>query len=132
MEQSEIVVWQDGPNSALDDIKDLARPVRQSLLRLSKEVLVLHPDPSRIEDEQSIEGTQYLMRRAARHEDMSALESQSDGATSTPSTVNYWYVYRPLTPMEVNEYGGSGFFVARVVETQNLSWILQQVQMSDE
>lgn len=123
-----VVIWQSGPNSAIDDVKELPRPIRTALFDLSKEVLVDVPDSSLSADEQAVPDTGLMIRRAARREDMIALASQEDGAEGTPITVLYWYVYRLLNAAESYQYGGPGFFVCRVVEVVNLAWVLEKVQ----
>jgi len=125
-----VVVWQSGPNSALDDVKELPRGIRMDLFQLSREVLVGKPDPALAEDEQAFPSGPFMMRRAARREDMRDLDSRPDGDPSTPRTVRYWFVYRKLNASEVAEHGGQGFFVARVVDALQLAWILQQAQTS--
>jgi hypothetical protein len=118
-----------GPNSAVDDVKELPRRIRTELYQVSEEVLVDVPDSSLAEDEQGVADTGLMIRRAARREDMRALASQEDGAEGTPLTVGYWYVYRLLNAAEINHYGGPGYFVCRVVDLAHLAWALQQVQV---
>jgi hypothetical protein len=124
------VVWQSGPNSALDDVKELPRDIQLKLFELSQEVLVEDPDPALRQDEQVISSGPFMMRRAARREDMSALASRPDGHPTTPSTVNYWFVYRNLNASEVAEHGRRGFWVARLVDDLQLAWILEQLRTS--
>lgn len=123
-------IWQCGPNSAVDDVKELPSDVQQELYRLSEEVLVDTVDPALSDDEQSIGNSPFLMRRAASRQAMRDLESLPDGHPSTPRTVGYWFVYRKLNASEVAEYGGQGFWVARVVDDLQLAWLLQRAQTS--
>jgi hypothetical protein len=121
-----VVVWQSGPNSAIDDVKELPNDLRTELFQLSREVLVEKPDPNLKDDEQSFPSPPFLMRRAARRQDMAALESRPDGHPTTPRTVKYWFVYRPLNASEVAQHGGYGFLVARLVDDLQLAWAFEQ------
>jgi hypothetical protein len=122
------VIWQAGPNSAIDDVKELPREIRHDLFALSRIVLIDAPIPELNADEGVIED-EWMFRRAATRESMAALASRPDGHSTTPRTVDYYFIYRCFSPRECATYG-NGFFVGRVIDNLHLAWILQVIEQS--
>lgn len=120
-------VWQGGPNSALDDAKELPRDIQRQLYKLSNEVLVDTPDPALVDVEQRVDDS-LLLRRAVTNEDWRKLAQLEDGDPSAPETVDYWYLYRAANPAEVLHYDGACFIVCRIVHVEHFAYLFEKLQ----
>lgn len=125
MPTSSNAIWTVGPNSAQDDYKEFRAEIRSALLDAAETALVSNPRPGLSADEGQL-GNGMMYRRAATREQMAALEGKDDGHATTPVTIDYYFIYRLLTPKERAHYDGATFIIHRVVDNLNLGWIFEQ------
>lgn len=118
-------LWLSGPNSAIDDIAYLPRRLRLQLAAMSHIALVESPRDELSADE-GVLANGLFYRRAATREQMVKLSSLEDGDPSSPATVNYFFIYRPCNELERLLSGSPKFVVHRVLDVQNLAWMLEQ------
>lgn len=119
------VLWLSGPNSAIDDITYLPKALRMQLVAMSHIALVESPRDELSADEGELDGG-LLYRRAATRDQMAALSALDDGHPSTPSTIDYFFIYRTPNARERQLSGSPRFVVHRVLDVQNLAWLLEQ------
>lgn len=93
---------------------------------MSHIALVESPREELSSDEGVLAGGLFY-RRAATREQMARLSALDDGDPSTPETINYFFIYRPCNELERHLSGSPRFVVHRVLDVQNLAWMLEQL-----
>lgn len=124
-----------GPNSAVDDLKDMPLEVQRTLLRLAPEVLVKDLDGDD-ENEFALPGKPgYKVRRATPsgkplpppldliHELITAGMADLEDER----VAGCWYIYRDFNRAEILNAGGHrGFVVERILTQHHFAWLLEQ------
>jgi hypothetical protein len=106
----------DEPNSALDDLKELSRPLRTALLHVMMTELRVDGELDRSDDDEGAINNRWRWRRGITRRDRQALQGVPYEPEAAQPSYAFIIMYRTLTPTEVVEEGGQpGFFVERVL-----------------
>jgi hypothetical protein len=118
----------DGPNSALDDLKELSQPLRRALFHVMRVELRGLDSLDEWDDDEDAINSRWRWRRGITRRERRALAGVEYEATTAQQSCDFVIMYRDLTPTEVIEYEGQhGFHVERVISNAVLGSGIQRL-----